>query len=195
MADDAKGRALSRHETHDLGMIIKERTKVLKAHVDAEAAACLADFERQIAAVYAFDQDEVWKAAAEEAGKVAAEAQRKIAARCEALGIPKSFAPGLGVVWNERGENASRSRRAELRAVAKASVAAMAAAAIVKVEREGLDLRTQIVAMGLLSENAKAFLNTLKPVEEAMRRLDFSEVESKVAALKPSERARLRYDA
>ena len=50
-------------------MIIKERAKVLKAHVAHQSAACLADFEKQIAAEYRFDDDEVWKAATEEAMK------------------------------------------------------------------------------------------------------------------------------
>ena len=48
-------RPLSRQETHDLGMIIKERAKVLKAHADAQAAACLADFEQKLAAEYKFE--------------------------------------------------------------------------------------------------------------------------------------------
>jgi hypothetical protein len=77
-------------------MIIKDRTKVLRAHVDEQAAACLADFEKKLAAVYSFDQDEVWAAATKAAQKVVSEAQEKIAKQCEKLGIPKPFAPGLG---------------------------------------------------------------------------------------------------
>lgn len=46
------GRILSRSETHDLSMIIKDRTKVLKAHAEAQAAQRLADFEQHMATVY-----------------------------------------------------------------------------------------------------------------------------------------------
>lgn len=173
-------RKLSRHETHDLGMIIKDRAKVLKAHVEAEKATVLADFEKQLAAVYQFDQDEVWKQATQKAMVIVADAQAQIAKRCAEIGIPKTFAPSISVTWQGRGENALAQRRSELRRVAKAEVEAMAARAMVKVEKEALDLRTQVVAMGLLSPEATAFLNTLKPVREVMQLLDFASVEKKL---------------
>lgn len=187
-------RKLSRNETHDLGMIIKDRSKVLKAHIDAEKATVLADFEKQIAAVYEFDHDDIWKAATIKAMEVVKEAQEIIAKRCEEMGIPKTFAPSLHASWQGRGENMMKDRRAELRRVAKAEVEAMAARAIVKVERESLDLRTQVVAMGLLSPEATTFLNTLKPVEEIMPRLDFANVEQKLA-VEQSSRKQLNYSS
>jgi hypothetical protein len=187
-----EGRKLSRNETHDLGMIIKDRSRVLKAHIEAEKATVLADFEKQIAAVYEFDQDDIWKAATEKALEVVKEAQETIAKRCEEMGIPKTFAPSLHASWSGRGENLLKDRRAELRRVAKAEVEAMAARAIVRVEQESLDLRTQVVAMGLLSPEATTFLNTLRPVEEVMHRLDFANVEQKLA-VEQSGRKQLNY--
>lgn len=192
-AELPKGRALSRNETHDLGMIIRERSKVLKAHIEAEKATVLADFEKQIAAVYEFDQDDIWKAATLKALEVVKEAQETIAKRCEEMGIPKTFAPSLHASWQGRGENMLKERRAELRRVAKAEVDAMAARAVVKVERESLDLRTQVVAMGLLSPEAATFLNTLKPVEDVMHRLDFANVEKKLAVEQSGRRQQLGY--
>jgi len=177
---ESAARQLSRNETHDLSMIIKDRTKVLKAHAEEQAAACLADFERQLAAIYSWDQDEVWKKAAEEAQKVCHEVQNKIAKRCEELGIPRTFAPQIGIAWQGRGENASRERRTELRRVAKTSVDAMLKAAVTKIEHQSLDLRTQVVSMGLLSAEAKLFLESLAPVTEAMRSLDFHDIEKKL---------------
>lgn len=178
--NEAAARQLSRNETHDLSMIIKDRTKVLKAHAEEQAAACIADFEKQIAAVYSWDQDEIWKKATEEAFKVCKDVQDKIDARCKELGIPKTFAPQLGVSWQGRGENASRDRRTELRRVAKTSVEAMLKAAITKIEHQSLDLRTQVVSMGLLSPEARLFLESLAPVTDAMRSLDFHDIEKKL---------------
>lgn len=177
---EVAARPLSRTETHDLSMIIKDRTKVLRAHADEQAAACMADFEKKLAAVFSFDDDEIWKAAASEARAVAIESQKKIAKRCEELGIPKTFAPSLEVSWASRGENMLASRRAELRRVAKTSIEAMTKAAITKIEKQSLDLRTQVVAMGLLSAEAKMFLESLAPVTDAMRQLDFAEIEVKL---------------
>src|SRR5215468_4862422 len=55
---------LNRQETHDLSMIIKDRTRVLRAHAEEQAAACLADFENTLASVYTWDHDATWKQAA-----------------------------------------------------------------------------------------------------------------------------------
>jgi hypothetical protein len=174
------GRVLSRNETHDLSMIIKDRAKVLKAHAEEQAAQCIADFEQKLAAVYSWDQDEIWQAATEEAQKVVADCQAKIAARCEKLGIPKTFAPTIGMSWSGRGENALNSRRVELRRVAKTSIEAMMKAAITKIEKQSLELRTQVVALAVLSDAARVFLESLAPVDEAMRSLDFAEIEQKL---------------
>jgi hypothetical protein len=173
-------RSLSRNETHDLGMILKDRAKVLKAHAEGQAAQCLADFESKVAAHFKFDQDEVWKKATDRVREVVAEAQETIAKRCAELGIPATFAPQISASWQGRGENLIASRRDELRRVAKASIDAMMKAAILKIERQSLDLRTQVVAMGLLSPDAKLFLESLAPVEDAMHSIDFAEMERKL---------------
>ena len=186
-----KPRALSRNETHDLGMIIKDRAKVLRAHVEERVAVCMADFESKLAAVYDFDRDDVWRAAVAEAKAVVDESQAKIADRCKALGIPAQFAPSLAIEWHGRGENAITHRRTELRRVAKTRVEAMARAAMTKIEHQSLDLRTQIVAMGLLSAEARLFLESLAPVDDAMRSLEFRDVE---AALEDQAARRRRGD-
>ena len=160
-----ESRKLSRNETHDLSMIIKDRTKVLRAHAEEQAAACMADFERQMAVSYTFDQDEVWRKATLEAQRVVQESQATIAKRCKELGIPASFAPSISASWQGRGENMLASRRAELRRVAQTSIAAMTKAAITKIEKQALDLRTQVVGIGLLSADAKLFLESLAQIE------------------------------
>lgn len=177
---DEPPRKLSRNETHDLSMIIKDRSKVLRAHAEEQAAACMADFERQMATVYTFDQDEVWQKATREAQRVVQESQDTIAKRCKQLGIPSAFAPSISASWQGRGENMLAARRAELRRVAQTSIAAMTKAAITKIEKQALDLRTQVVGMGLLSPDAKMFLESLAPVQELMRALDFAEIEKKL---------------
>ena len=130
--------------------------------------------------VYTFDQDEVWQKATHEAQRVVQESQETIAKRCKELGIPASFAPSISASWQGRGENMLASRRAELRRVAQTSIAAMTKAAITKIEKQALDLRTQVVGMGLLSADAKLFLESLAPIEENMRALDFAEIEKRL---------------
>src|SRR5258708_25828255 len=131
-------RKLSRNETHDLSMIIKDRTKVLRAHAEEQAAACMDDFERQMAASYTFDQEEVWKKATKEALNVVQASQEAIAKRCKDLGIPASFAPTISASWQGRGENMLASRRAELRRVAQTSITAMTNTATTTIETRTL---------------------------------------------------------
>ena len=49
-----------------------------------------------------------------------------------------------------------------------------------QIEKQALDLRTQVVGMGLLSADAKLFLESLAPIEENMRALDFAEIEKRL---------------
>lgn len=188
----AAARKLSRHETHDLGMIIKERCKVLEAHAEDQAKACMADFEKKISAIYKFDEDEVWQAATERAMEEVKLAQDKIGKRCEQLGIPKDLAPRLDMSWNGRGQMGSAKRRDELRRVARSEIEAMKAAAITKIRKTSLDLRTQVVAMGLLTPEATMFLESLAPIEESMRAVDFAEIETKLLQQQASERQAMR---
>lgn len=178
--NEQKPRPLSRQESHDLGQIIKERTKVLEAHADEQAAHCLADFERKLATIYSYDSDEVWKAATEEALKEVEKAQEKIAAQCRKLGIPKDLSPRLVLSWEGRGQMKVASRRDEMRRVAKREVEAMKAAAMTKIRKQSLDLRTQVVSMGLMTAEAKLFLESLAPVDDAMKAIEFAAIEQKV---------------
>ena len=107
-----ESRKLSRNETHDLSMIIKDRTKVLRAHAEEQAAACMADFERQMAVSYTFDQDEVWRKATLEAQRVVQESQATIAKRCKELGIPAIFAPSISASWQGRRREHARAAAA-----------------------------------------------------------------------------------
>ncbi len=80
----------------------------------------------------------------------------------------------------ERGQNGIASRRTELRRVALTEIDAMKRAAFTKIDRQALDLRTQVISMGILSENGKIFLESLAPVEEAMGEVDFAKIEAKM---------------
>lgn len=180
MTNADQPRPLHRSESHDLRMILKERAKVLRTHVEEKSAKLLADFEHSMATIYAWDDDEVWKQAATKAASEVAAAQERIEARCKELGIPARFAPELTLQWHGRGENALTMRRAELRRVAEQKIEAMSKAAITKIERQSLDLQTQVVAMAVVSDEAKLFLSSLAPIEEAMTMLTFDDVEKQL---------------
>jgi hypothetical protein len=191
MTTKIEGRKLSSKESHDLGQIIKDRAKVLKAHAEEQAAACLADFEKKISSKFEFDKDDVWRKLADDAVQIIKKANEDIAAHAlKKYGIPNEFAPFLHLSWSDRGQNQTGQRRAELRRLAMSEIDAMKKAAITRIERQSLDLRTQVISMGVLSADGKMFLESLAPVEEAMTTIDFAAIEKK---MKEGERLRLEH--
>ena len=164
--------AMTKAERSDLCALIRRREKLEKTAASQRSAELLADFERQLASIYKFDNDEPWRTARAAAERAVEQAQVSIADRCKELGIPKEFAPGLSMGWYGRGENASRDRRAELRKVAETRLAAMEKAARTKIEMRSIELQEEIIRGGLLSADGQSFLSQLPRVETLMLPLD-----------------------
>jgi hypothetical protein len=177
---DNSNRSLSAAEIKQLSVLIGARIKILNKEVAAQGKRHLADFEKKLSAKFSFDSDATWKKATAEVERVLDEANAEIAMRSLVLGIPAEFAPRLSIGWHERYDNASRERREELRRAAQAEITAKVETAQTKIEKHGLDLRIKIVAMGELSDAAKTFLETLRPVDEAVYELDFAAVDQKL---------------
>jgi hypothetical protein len=140
-------------------------------------AVIIAELEQQLASIYRYDQDEVWQEAAKAAQKVIGPAQEAVAARCKELGIPERFAPSINWTWSGRGENASRERRQELRAVGRTRAEAIEKQFIANGSRRMLELEADIVMSGLTSDSAKALLAEIMDVEKQMPRLDVKDLE------------------
>lgn len=168
--------AMTKSERTELGQLIRKRERFLKAQAVERSAAMLSEFESKCAAIYSFDQDDVWKESFAEAEKVVADAERIIAERAATLGIPKEFAPSINLHWYGRGENAVAKRRTELRMAAKAKIAKLEKAAIVKIEHMSLEAQTEIIANGLVTDAAKGFLEQMPSIEMLMPTLDDKEI-------------------
>jgi hypothetical protein len=124
---------MPRYEREMLERQTRDRERAAKVLTEERAAEMKADFERKLAASYSFDQDAVWKEAHRIAEEAMKQAKHLIAERCQQLGIPPQFSPGLDLYWRSRGENACSDRRAELRRVAYAEIEALGQ------ERQGKD--------------------------------------------------------
>ena len=119
---------MSKSERADLQRLLRQREKVFKSAAKQRSAELLADFENQMGEEYSFDQDEVWEQAAKAAEHEIRKAQALISARCRDLGIPKQFAPDLGVSWRHGGgSNVLAARRAELRRMAQKEIELLSA--------------------------------------------------------------------
>lgn len=185
---------MTKTERQELGQLIRKRERVMKMQAQERSAALMAEFDAQSAKIYHYDDDPVWQRVHAEAVASLDVARVEIAARCHELGIPQEFAPGLDIYWHGRGHNAVQERRSELRRAAKSRIAAIEAEAISKIERLSLEAQTQIVANGLESEGAKAFLNAMPAMDQLMPPLQFDEIASLVET-KCAQRQLGHYDA
>jgi hypothetical protein len=176
MGDSSNGK-MTKADRQELSKLVRRHELVAKSAVKQRGAELLAHFEKQLATIHKYYQDEVWKEAHDAAKAAAREADEKIAARCREVGIPEDWRPGLSLNWYGRGETAAAGRRQELRRVAITAIDAMEKKAVTQIEEQSLRLQTLLVADGLDSEAARAFLAALPSPQELMPPLDVAEIE------------------
>jgi hypothetical protein len=172
-----EGRAvIPRSEREEVARVVRLNMKVAKAAVATRQAELLADVERQLSAKYAFG-DELWAEITRKAGEAVKVADEQIARICRERGVPESFRPSLHLGWYDRGENAAAERRAELRKLAQRKVAAAASAAVTAIEARGAEVLTALIAGGLQSAEARAFLASIPTAAQLMPPLALGELE------------------
>lgn len=181
MADAKK---MTKGERDSLLSLTKQREKVLKTMASQRAAEMLAEFERQISAIYPFAKDETWKAAMAEGERAINEANAKVKARCEELGIPEQFQPSLNIYWASRGENVFKDRCTELRRVAKAEIEAFEKAARSHIEQMSVQAQTEIISSGLESPAAMEFLQNTVAIEKLMPAIDAKRIDAGLSSQK-----------
>jgi hypothetical protein len=169
---------MSNRERTELISLCKQRAKLAKQMAAYRAADLLAGFEAQLASEYSWDGEETWAEAHGIVDEAVADANARILDRCRELGIPPRFSPSIEHYWRNRGENASRERRAELRKVAASRIDAMTKGAQVQIDRAALEVQTYLVGEGLETEAAREFLESgLPTVETLMPALAVPEIE------------------
>jgi hypothetical protein len=154
-------------ERQELGKLVRLNAKVAKDDAEARGKWMLADIEAKLAARYKIE-DEAWADITAAAEQQVAEADAALAALCRARGIPEDFRPGLHLSWYNRGENASKERRAEIRKVAQTHVAARVKEAQVEIDRQAAQQLTAITRTGLTSEEARGFIEAMPKPEELL---------------------------
>lgn len=168
---------MTRHDRDDLARVAKLRAKVAKSTVAQRQAELLADVEAKLSAVYGRD-DAAWADVTAVAQEAVSKADAIVAQRCRELGIPEEFRPGLALQWYRRGENAVSERRQELRKKAQTAIAASAQAAKLAIETRESEVLTELVAGGLETEQAKAFLESIPTAAALMPAMTVAELEA-----------------
>jgi hypothetical protein len=154
-----------------------------QSEVTAIAARRKADFERQLAAVYAFDQNEIWAKACATLHESWRKANEEIARESEAMGIPREFAPSLSPPhWFERCQNMVRERRVELTKVAYSRIEQMEKEAKLQIERSSVEFQTRLLANCLESADAKAFFETMPTPEQLKPAITVEEMQNAISS-------------
>jgi hypothetical protein len=174
MTNNGNG-AMTKSERQELAKVVRMRAKAAKNGVDQRASALRADVEEQLATKFDADH-ELWKQAVEEAKVVVNAANAKIQDRCEELGVWEKCRPSLSIGWAKRGENALAERRVELRRVAYTRIDERARQAKFEIDAWAADTATRIIAGGLESAEAAAFLNGMTEINELMPRISLPEL-------------------
>ena len=183
MTDDR----MTSSERQSLLVLLRQRERVAKADAAEYAATLMADFEAKLAAVYAPEDHPIWAQMHEAVDKAVAEANVKIAEVCRELGVPKKFAPGIRAGWYGRGESAAKERRAELRRVATAEVAARIKRAQAAIARQSVEAQERIITAGLTSEAARALLAEMPTPQQLLPALDVKAIEQLAGPLRSRE--------
>jgi hypothetical protein len=167
---------VNKAERENLARLARKRAKLAKDMVAEREKTLAADVEDQLAAVHRFD-DDAWAEITRAAEKMAAEADAKIAEITRQLGMPPHLRPELRLSWYQRGESGSAGRRAELRKLAQARIAAAGQAARTAIEAKVLEVETELVRDGLDSAEAVAYLNAMPTAEDLMPPVRIAELE------------------
>ncbi len=168
---------MTRRERDDLAALVRRREKVAISDVKERTAALNAEIEARLSAEFSAE-DELWADVTRAAQVEIAKADAEIARRCEAIGLPTAFRPQLQLSWRGRGVNADPSRRAELRQLARAHNAHQEKAGIAAIVRQSLTIQTNLLASGLTTDAAKAFLESMASADELLPPLTVAQVEA-----------------
>lgn len=183
---DVAAVGMSEAERKRLGEQVRREERVAKTSLKQRSARLKADMEQQLAARFRQD-DERWRAITTEAKKMVEDSDAKMAAICREMGVREEFRPSLSLGWYGRGENASKERRAELRRVGEKLIDEQEAAGKVAVERRSVEIQRELLAGGLQSEDARAFLMSMPTAEQLLPPLSLAELDEVVPVKKLHE--------
>ncbi len=158
---------MTKTERESLEKLIRQKAGVAKHDAEARGKVLLAHAEAQLSARFRRD-DELFAHVTKRAEEMAAAADQEIAEICRRQGVREEFRPRISLDWLGRSENASAERRAELRRLAQANVAALVSAAKVEIDREATEQTSQLLLDGLASPEARAFLGRMPSPEELL---------------------------
>jgi hypothetical protein len=156
--------------------LVKARARQAKLETETREKILLAEVEDQITAEFS-KRDELWADAVTIAEEMARKANEQIAARCADLGIPASQTPSLATGWMARSRSFDDpKRRAELRKLAQAKLAALTKQAKTAIDGKALDVETALLVGGLASAEARELVAAIPTAEQLIPVLGLADI-------------------
>jgi len=168
---------MTKTERNELGKLVRQNGKIAKLDVEQRGAKVLADIEQEMASEYATNHA-AWAAITKDAQEYVRKADEQIAEKCRELGIRPSFRPELHLSWYSRGENAEKSRRAELRKVAQTRVAEQIRLGKLEIERAVASQLTTLAVGGFETEAAREFFGKMPTADQLIPAMTLLELQA-----------------
>lgn len=185
--DAAENKPLTRAEIHDLHQVVRRNAKVRSMEIDAQAAVNVAMVDTQLAACYPATHA-AFVDLMRQARELVAPLDKELRKRCKAMGIPEIFRPHVGAGWSDRGENAYKERRQELRRAAISQIEAGVEQAKRDLLRKETMTLNALTAEGITSQRGKELLSSLPTVEELLPKVDVQLLENATPFMSSYER-------
>jgi hypothetical protein len=168
MVTNQPDNGMTREERKDLIGLARLTAKTAKAQVKEREKVLLAEVEDTLNAEFSA-RDELWAGAIRIAEAAVAATNEKVRAECAALGIPERDAPHVGLSWyGQSARFADPQARAETRKLAQVRLTALSETARASIDAKALEVETTLIAGGLESGEAIAFVESMPSVEALM---------------------------
>lgn len=167
---------LTKADRDQLIRLVKARARQAKLETETREKILLAEVEDQLTAEFS-KRDELWAEAVTIAEEAARKANDQIVARCADLGIPASQAPMLQTGWAARSRSfEDPKRRAELRKLAAAKLAALTKQAKTMIDARALDAETALLVGGLQSDEARQLVASMPSADQLIPALGLRDI-------------------
>jgi tRNA uridine 5-carbamoylmethylation protein Kti12 len=154
---------ITKGERTELRSLIRQRFKVLRAEVEARRAELAVELEERVAAKFA-DEDKRWADAMFLIDEAAREANRKANDILRGLDIDAIDTSKEYLIVSNRGITKPATERNVMVRNGTKRIDAQVKAAYLQLDRQEAELLTRLVANGLESDEARAFLGEIPTV-------------------------------
>lgn len=176
--------SMNKGERDELRRLVRQRSKVLRDEVKARTAELAADVEQKLVARF-YERDEKRLQAEREIQRIIDDANTRIGAVLAEIdhqmtGVGRTFIAPAHIRWDT-------TDRLALRSAALRDIESRAAAAVLSLSRQEVDLLEQLARGALESEEAMAFLANLPSVGELVPAARMDELEAALEASPPMD--------